>query len=138
MALPTITVCGNVKRMETTQVNGKNMTKFQVECGEKKKDDTWNNLYLSCAVWEKTSDFFAQYFKEGSPIIVTGKLHTNVYEKQDGTKVYENKLLFTDVSFAPKEKEVQQSQQQGHNPQPQQQPEIVHQSIDDPENEIPF
>lgn len=118
MALPIITVIGNLKRMEQKFLpSGKELTKFQVECSEKNSKGEWENLYISGEVWEKASTFLNQYFKDGSVAIVTGKLVTNVYEKQDGTKVYENKFLFPNVSFAPKDK----SDNQPNNSQPQQQ-----------------
>lgn len=113
--LPTITVIGNLKRIETkfTQ-SGKQVTKFTVECSEKNAKGEWTNLYLDGECWDKAATFVNQYFQDGSLAIVTGKLYTNVYEKQDGTKVYQNKLLFPNLSFAPKDKS-------GSQPQPQQQ-----------------
>jgi len=136
MGLPTITVIGNLKRIETkVTATGKTVTKFQVECADKNKDGSWNNLYLSGECWEQTAMFVNQYFKEGSPAVVTGKLYTNIYEKQDGTKVYENKLLFPNVSFIPKDKSTsqvqvvhetipaQQPQQPAQQYQPTQQPQ---------------
>lgn len=117
--LPTITVIGTMKRIEIKYTqSGKAVTKFQIECAEKDKKGEWTNLYLSGECWEKSAEFVNQYFRDGSPAIVTGKLFTNVYEKQDGTKVYENKLLFPSVSFVPKDKsggqdnQVQAPQQQ--------------------------
>ena len=58
---------------------------------------------------KKASQFLNQYFKEGDVAVVTGKLITNVYEK-NGAKVYENKLSFPSISFPPKAK-ASQSQQ---------------------------
>ena len=136
MGLPTITVIGNLKRMEQKFLpSGKELTKFQVECSEKNSKGEWENLYISGEVWEKASTFLNQYFKDGSPVIVTGKLVTNMYEKQDGTKVYENKFLFPQVSFVPKDKSDSQPQQQSQSPSKQEHkiPEI---DIDN--DEIPF
>ncbi len=120
--LPTITVIGNLKRIETKFTrSGKQVTKFQIECAEKNSKGDWTNLYLSGECWEKSAEFVNQYFRDGSPAIVTGKLYTNIYEKQDGSKVYENKLLFPNVSFAPKDKSDSQAQtQQNQAPQQQQ------------------
>ena len=145
MGLPTITVIGNMKRIEYKQLpSGKALTKFQIECSEKNAKGEWTNLYLSGECWEKSAEFVNQYFRDGSPAIVTGKLYTNVYEKQDGSKVYENKLLFPNVSFAPKDKSEQQQAQQTQqvqNPQAYRQPEIVRENIpaiDVDEDAIPF
>jgi len=110
--LPTITVIGNLKRIEMKYTqSGKAVTKFQIECAEKNSKGEWTNLYLSGECWEKAAEFVNGYFKEGSHAIVTGKLYTNIYEKQDGTKVYENKLLFPNVSFVPKDRSDSQPKQ---------------------------
>jgi len=142
--LPTITVIGNLKRVEYKQLpSGKALTKFQIECAEKNAKGEWTNLYLSGECWEKSAEFVNQYFRDGSPAIVTGKLYTNVYEKQDGSKVYENKLLFPNVSFAPKDKSEQQQpeqRQQVQNPQYeyQQVPKNSVPAIDIDSEQIPF
>ena len=120
MSLPTITVCGNLKGIELKYTtSGKAVCKFKVECAEKNAKGEWVNLYLSGECWEKSAEFVNQYFRDGSVAIVTGKIYTNVYEKQDGTKVYENKLLFPSVSFAPKDKAEQNGQPQQRQPQQQ-------------------
>ncbi len=138
MALPTITVIGNLKRIEMKVIpSGKAVTKFTVECAEKNAKGEWTNLYLDGECWEKQAEFVNQYFQDGSVAIVTGKLYTNVYEKADGTKVYQNKLLFPRVEFAPKDRSDAQPQQapqgqvaQAYQPQNNgQQVEIVNTTI---------
>ena len=141
MGLPTITVIGNMKRIEMKHTSSdKAVTKFQIECAEKNAKGEWTNLYLSGECWEKQAEFVNQYFNDGSLAIVTGKLYTNVYAKQDGTKVYENKLLFPNVSFAPKDKNVDQAPQIKHEnipaQQAPQQQSLATYDID--EDEIPF
>ena len=68
-------------------------------------------------------------------MIVTGKLVTNVYENNEGKKIYENKLLFPNVSFVPKTKDNQQSSQAPYAPPKQEIPSI---DVDDMEDSIPF
>ena len=149
MALPMISVTGNMKRIELKYTpSGKAVCKFQIECAEKNSKGDWVNLYLSGECWEKSAEFVNQYFRDGSVAIVTGKLYTNVYEKQDGTKVYENKLLFPNVSFAPKDKSGDNQQQA--QPQQRQAPQVEYQNpqgqqmpqqppvIDVDDSEIPF
>ena len=80
MSLPTITAVGTLSKMTTTYTtSGKEVTKFQLECSEKNTKGEYENLYLKGEVWESASKFLCQYFKEGDPCIVTGKLVTNVY-----------------------------------------------------------
>lgn len=117
--LPQITAVGTLNKLETKFTpSGKEVTKFTLECSEKNAKGEWENLYLNGEVWEKASTFLNQYFKDGSVAIVTGKLVTNVYEKQDGSKVYENKLLFPSVSFVPKDKADNQGQTSSKNQEP--------------------
>ena len=140
--LPQITAVGTLNKLETKYTpSGKEVTKFTLECSEKNAKGEWENLYLKGEVWEKASTFLNQYFKDGSVAIVTGKLVTNVYEKQDGSKVYENKLLFPSVSFVPKDK----ADNQGQTPQPKREPQVVYEQsgipnidIDELEDSIPF
>jgi len=163
MALPIITAIGNLKRIESKFIpSGKKIVSFQLECSEKNSKGEWENLYIKGEVWEKSADFVEQYFKEGSVAIVTGKLVTNVYEKQDGSKVYENKFMFPNVTFPPKDKTEsnngqtnnnsnnggqqqyntpqQQAQQQNYNaPQQQYQaPQNNIPTIDIDNDEVPF
>lgn len=130
--LPTITVIGNLKRIETKFLDGgKQVTKFQIECADKDKNGKYTNLYLSGEVWEKSAEFVNNYFQEGSHAIVTGELFTNVYEK-DGKKVYENKLRFPKVSFVPKDRAVQDQSNSHDNysvNNSQQQPQVTHENV---------
>lgn len=142
MSLPQITAIGTLNKLETKFTpSGKEVTKFTLECSEKNTKGEWENLYLKGEVWDKASTFLNQYFKDGSVAIVTGKLVTNVYEKNDGSKVYENKLLFPSISFVPKEKVSQQQEQPQKRQTAQQQypqaiPEIVYD--DEMQDSIPF
>lgn len=134
MSLPTLTVCGNVQKIETRQTqSGKNVTTINVSCGEKNIKGDFENLYIKADFWDKQSDFVSKYFKEGSAIIVTGKLVTTNYTKPDGSKVYETKFLFPSASFAPKDKDgTQQKPQSQPAPQPSPVPEIDVNSEDIP------
>ena len=141
MGLPVITAVGTLNKLETKFTpSGKEVTKFTLECSEKNAKDEWHNLYLKGEVWEQASQFLNKYFKDGSVAIVAGKLVTNVYEKQDGSKVYENKLLFPSVSFVPKDKTDNQGQ-----PQTKREPKVEYEQsnipnidIDEDLTEIPF
>lgn len=139
MSLPTISLIGTLGRLQTTHTStGKEVTKFQIECSEKNAKGEYDNLYLKGEVWEKASQFLNSYFKDGDVAVVTGKLITNVYEK-NGAKVYENKLSFPTISFPPKAKvsQGQQSQPKQYQKQVANIPEIDL-SIDEDSTEIPF
>ena len=118
MALPIIQDVGTLKKTGLKYLpNGKAVFKFQVECSEKISADKWENLYLSGELWEKQAEFANEWFKDGSVVLFSGKLVTKSYDRQDGTKAYENKLLYPTLSFIPREKIDNQSQ-----PKQEQQP----------------
>ena len=142
MSLPTLTMAANVQKIETRQTQGgKNVTTINLSCGEKNAKGDFENLYIKADFWDKQSDFVSKYFQEGSAIMVTGKLVTTNYTKQDGSKVYETKFLFPQASFVPKDKEAQPMQQneQPSQPVPQNTPPTSNiPEIDVNEDEIPF
>ena len=112
--LPTITVIGNVKYMETKVLqSGKQVTSLVVSCSEKRKDGNWDNLNIKAEFWENSAKFVNDYFNDGDVIVVTGKLITNSYET-NGQKRSEIKFHFPQASFPPK---VQNNNSQGNNQQ---------------------
>ncbi len=136
MGLPTITVCGNVQKIETKQVGDKQLTTVNVSCGDKNKKGEWENLYIKADFWGDASNFVSKWFKDGSAITVTGKIYTSNYARQDGTKVYETKFLFPQASFVPKDKDSTQSNDNYSQPAPQPTSNIP--EIDINEDDIPF
>jgi len=124
--LPTITVIGNVKYMETKVLqSGKQVTSLVVSCSEKRKDGNWDNLNIKAEFWEKSATFVNDFFNDGDVIVVTGKIITNSFET-NGQKRSEIKFHFPQASFPPK---VQNNNSQSNNnqtnyqqPQQQEQP----------------
>lgn len=113
MALPTISITGNVKRPEFRYTSsGKAVHKFSLECGEKNKDGTFDNLYIDVTTFDKSAEFVNQYFQEGSVAIVTGKLVTKVWADKENKKHYDITFKFPSVEFAPKDKTGQSAQPQ--------------------------
>lgn len=107
MALPTVTLNGNLKKTSLTYIpSGKALYKFQLECSEKNSKGEWDNLYVNGELWEKQAEFANNYFKDGASVSVTGKLITHSYEKRDGTKAYEIKLTNCSFAFLPKDRTV--------------------------------
>lgn len=105
MALPTVSIFGTINKIELKYTQaGKAICSYQIECSEKNAKGEWENLYLKGASFEKQAEFINQYFKDGDVCIATGKLVTENYTKQDSSKVYEVKLKFPQIQFAPKSK----------------------------------
>ena len=142
MALPTVSIFGNINKIELKYLpNGKALCSYKIECSEKNAKGEWDNLYIDGVSFDKSAEFVNQYFNDGDPCIATGKLITEVYENKDGKKVYTIKLKFPEIGFAPKSK--------NSSPQPKQAPkvEVVYgkqenklltNEFDIDESEIPF
>jgi len=61
--------------------------------GERKAD------FPGVVAWERTADFIEKYFHKGKEIIVTGRLQTGSYEKDDGSKVYTTDVVADRIEF---------------------------------------
>lgn len=55
--------------------------------------------FFSAKAWNKTAEFVSKYFHKGDPIEITGKLLTESYTKQDGTKVTDVYINASEVGF---------------------------------------
>ena len=64
-----------------------------------RNDKEKNTDFINIRALNKTAEFISKYFKKGDPIEITGKLRTNSFTKQDGTKVNETYVLVTEVNF---------------------------------------
>lgn len=65
-----------------------------------KRDGQPTADFFSCTAFGKTADFIEKYFHKGSKIAINGELQNDNYEKSDGTKVYNMKIICNDVEFA--------------------------------------
>jgi single-stranded DNA-binding protein len=135
MALPTVSIIGNINKISLKySASGMAVCNFQIECGEKNKKGEFENLYIKSTAFDKAAEFINQWFQDGAVCIATGKLVTEVYEK-DGVKKYEIKLKQPQIEFAPKPKNMSigQASQQRQVP-------IHHESIPaiDIDDTLPF
>ena len=77
--------------------SGTNYLPMRIAVSRNDKDK--NTDFFSAKAWGKTAEFVSKYFHKGDPIAVIGKLQTDSYEKQDGTKVSEVFIFVTEVCF---------------------------------------
>lgn len=70
-------------------------TRIAVSRNDKNKTTDFFNL----KAWNSTAKFIGQYFHKGDPIEVKGRLQTETYDGQDGTKTTNTFVLADDVSF---------------------------------------
>lgn len=65
--------------------------------------------FINVRAWKQTAEFIKKYFHKGEPIGILGRLRSENYEKQDGTKVSETYVLISEVSFVPGKPKNEQS-----------------------------
>lgn len=93
----TITILGRLTanpEFRTTQT-GKKVANFTIAEGDKNKTN-----YIECQAWEKRAEFLQTYFTKGKPILVTGSLNQERWEK-DGKKYSKLIANVNQVDFVP-------------------------------------
>lgn len=71
---------------------------FTVAWSEKYKE-VEKKCFLSCKAWRSTAEFLCRYFTKGQELIVCGKLNTEEWTAQDGSKRSMLVLDVDEVSF---------------------------------------
>lgn len=80
--------------------NGTSYVPVRIAIDRRDKDKTAD--FISCRAWSKTAEFISKYFHKGDPIEIIGRLQSESYEKQDGTKVNGMIVIIDNVNFVPK------------------------------------
>lgn len=62
--------------------------------GDKDKTD-----YINCNAWRGLADTIAKYVKKGQQLALEGRIETNSYDAQDGTKRYTTDIVVDNFSF---------------------------------------
>lgn len=84
---------------ELRQVSsGVSVCSFRVAWSEKYKENE-TKLFLDCTAWRFKAEFIAKYFRKGQEIVVSGKLHTESWETDDGSKRSKQCLTVDDAHF---------------------------------------
>ena len=55
--------------------------------------------FINCVAWRKQAENIARYCHKGTQVAVEGRLQTNNYEAQDGTRRYSTDIVCDNVSF---------------------------------------
>ncbi|WP_338217101.1 single-stranded DNA-binding protein [Lacticaseibacillus salsurivasis] len=58
-----------------------------------KRDGEPTADFISCVIWRKSAENFANFTHKGSLVGVEGHIQTRSYDKQDGTKVYVTEVV---------------------------------------------
>ncbi|MFD1456394.1 single-stranded DNA-binding protein [Levilactobacillus lanxiensis] len=67
--------------------------RFTNKSGEREAD------FVSCVIWRKSAENFANFFHKGSLVGIEGRIQTRNYENQQGQRVYVTEVVVEDFSF---------------------------------------
>ncbi len=56
--------------------------------------------FINCVVFGKSAEFAERYLKQGTKIIVSGRIQTGSYTNKDGQKVYTTEVVVEEQEFA--------------------------------------
>ena len=56
--------------------------------------------FIGCVAFGRSAEFAEKYFRQGTKIVVTGRIQTGSYTNRDGQKVYTTEVIVEDQEFA--------------------------------------
>ena len=65
-----------------------------------RRDGENNADFIGCVAFGKSAEFAEKYLRQGTKIIVTGRIQTGSYTNRDGQKVYTTEVVVEDQEFA--------------------------------------
>lgn len=73
--------------------------------------------YFNCTVFGKGAEFAEKYFKQGTKVLITGRIQNDNYTNREGQKVYSVQIMVEEQEFAESKKASEGSEHQGR-PEP--------------------
>ena len=65
-----------------------------------RRDGESNADFIGCVAFGRSAEFAEKYLRQGTKIIVTGRIQTGSYTNRDGQKVYTTDVVVEDQEFA--------------------------------------
>ena len=100
-----VILMGNLTRdveVRTTP-SGQSVGNFSLAVNRSWKDQNGQTQdqtsFINCVAWGKTGEIIAQYMKQGSPLLVSGRLDQRSYEDKDGNKRQAVEVIVEDFNF---------------------------------------
>lgn len=94
-----VSISGRLVYEPELKTVGNNKKKLPMRIAVARNDKNRTADFINAQAWGSTAEFIAKYFHKGDPIEITGKLQTDSYEKQDGTKETVTYVLVTESNF---------------------------------------
>ncbi len=56
--------------------------------------------FITCVAFDKAAEFAEKYLRQGTKMLVTGRIQTGSYTNKDGQKVYTTEVMIEEQEFA--------------------------------------
>lgn len=66
----------------------------------KKQGDEVTADFFNCTAFGKQAEFVEKYLKQGTKIVVTGRIQNDNYTNKEGQKVYSVQIMVEEIEFA--------------------------------------
>ena len=73
--------------------------------------------FINCVAFGRTAEFAEKYLKQGTKMVVSGRIQTGSYTNRDGVKVYTTEVVIEEQDFAESKAAAAQNSNMG-GPQP--------------------
>lgn len=70
----------------------------------KKQGEDQTADFIPCVAFGRSADFADKWLKQGTKVVVTGRIQTGSYTNKDGVKVYTTDVIVEDQEFAESKK----------------------------------
>lgn len=78
---------------------GKLICTFSIATDLFLKGEEKQSVFFDCVTFSKKADFASQYIKKGKPVLVTGKLHQDIFETKTGLKKLKSKIVIDELEL---------------------------------------
>ena len=69
--------------------------------------------FINCVAFGRTAEFAEKYLKQGTKMVVSGRIQTGSYTNRDGVKVYTTEVVIEEQDFAESKAAASQNNNRG-------------------------
>ena len=81
----------------------------------KKQGDAVTADFFNCTAFGKQAEFVEKYLKQGTKMVVIGRIQNDNYTNKDGQKVYSVQIIVEEMEFAESKASAGQREQEDNN-----------------------
>ena len=91
--------------------NSKAIARYTLAVDRRTQGDGQNADFIGCVAFGRSAEFAEKYLRQGTKIVVTGRIQTGSYTNRDGKKVYTTDVVVEDQEFAESKSSQERSSQ---------------------------